>query len=353
VSGVPGVRRVVSPAPRAEWSALVAADRGATTFQTPAWLDCVTSVTGGTDASRLYELDDGRQAVLPLVRAPRLPGALRVEAALPHGWGAGCLLASGGVTSGDVVAVLADLARRPALRTTLRPPSRDAAAWAAAVDPALPRTAHCEQVLDLSGGWDEVWQHRFTGKVRRAVRKAEASSLEVEHDTTGRLVPAFYDLYLQSVDRWAAAQHEPLALARLRARRRDPLQKFSRVGAQLGPALHVWLARLDGRPAAAVLVLVQGGTATYWRGAMDVELAGPHRANDLLHRLAVEDACSAGCDTYAMGDSGTSANLTRFKESFGAVSRHYESYRLERLPLTRWDAAGRGAVKRLIGFRDA
>lgn len=344
---------VTTPAPRSVWMELVQADPTAQVFHTPAWLDCVTAVTGGQDASRLYELPGGRRLVLPMVRAQRTPGPLAVEASLPYGWGVGGLLSgSTRVTADEVRTVVDDLLSRRLLRTSLRPRSGDAPAYEAVIPADVPRTQHREQVLDLQGGFEEVWGKRFTSKARRAVRKAEASALQVETDDTGALVPEFYELYEASLVRWAASQHEPLALARFRAARRDPLAKFATVAARLGPALRVYLARVDGRPAAAVLVLLQGGTATYWRGAMDKDLAGPTRANDLLHRLAIEDACASGRLTYAMGDSGTSASLAKFKESFGAVGRDYQGYRLERVPLTAWDAAARKAVKRVIGFRD-
>jgi hypothetical protein len=86
---------------------------------------------------------------------------------------------------------------------------------------------------------------------------------------------------------------------------------------------------------------------------MDKDLAGPSRANDLLHRLAIEDACRAGCRSYHMGESGSSESLAKFKRGFGACAVAYAEYRLERLPLTGMDNRARGLVKRLIGFQDA
>jgi hypothetical protein len=342
---------VSTPAPRAVWNDLLVADPAAQMFQSPEWFDTVLAVQGGTDASLHYELPGGRHLVLPLVG--RLPGPLRTEASLPHGWGpCGVLAGAGGVTSSDVSTVFADLTSRGLLRISLRPPGRDDAAYEASLPAAIARTSHRDQSLDLAGGFEEVWTSRFTGKARRAVRKAEGSALVVERDDTGRLIPEFYALYQASLIRWAAQQHEPLALARLRASRRDPLKKFTAVAERLGSALRVYVARRDGKPAAAIVVLTYGRTATYWRGAMDKDLAGPSRANDLLHRLAIEDACERGCLTYEMGDSGASTSLARFKESLGAVSRDYHGYRLERLPLSAWDAAARGAVKRVLRFRD-
>ena len=73
----------------------------------------------------------------------------------------------------------------------------------------------------------------------------------------------------------------------------------------------------------------------------------------LLHRLAIEEACRAGCRYYHMGESGSSASLAQFKRRFGANAYGYAEYRLERLPITSVDAHLRRLVKRLIGFTDA
>ncbi|HEY3258857.1 MAG TPA: GNAT family N-acetyltransferase, partial [Pseudonocardiaceae bacterium] len=163
---------------------------------------------------------------------------------------------------------------------------------------------------------------RFSSKVRNRTRKALRTGVEVERDDTGRLLPEVHRLYHQSVPRWAAQDRlaAPLAgYARLRARLREPAAKYAAVGAHLGHRCVVWLARVDGRPAATIVVLYQGATANYWRGAMDKPLAGPVAANDLLHRLAIEEACRRGCRRYSMGETAPGSSLARFKESFGAV----------------------------------
>lgn len=345
---------VTAPAPRAPWQRLVDADPEAVPSQTPDWLDCICRAGTYTDVSRLYTMPDGRQLVLPLVRRAHRPSRLATEASQPVGWGTGGLVAAGGdVRPEDVAAVFRDLAEGPALRTSVRPCPRCAATYAAGAPAGVLTVPHLGQVLDLDGGFDRVWNSRFAGAVRSAVRKAERSALTVERDTSGRLVPAFYDLYSASVARWAGQQHEPLALARLRARRRDPRAKFVDVARRLGDRCTVWLASLDGQPAAAIIVLRQGGTATYWRGAMDKELAGPPRANDLLQRMAIEDACRSGCRYYSFGDSSPDSSLARYKSRFGAASCPYVGYRLERLPLTAAEAAARRTVKRTLRFRDA
>jgi hypothetical protein len=67
---------------------------------------------------------------------------------------------------------------------------------------------------------------------------------------------------------------------------------------------------------------------------MDAALAGPTRANYLLHRLAIEDACRAGAERYHMGETGSSVSLAQFKSRFGARRIDYTELRVERLPLT-------------------
>jgi hypothetical protein len=343
--------RITSPAPRDVWEQALASDPTALVFQSPAWVDCLRASGRYRDASRLYELASGRRLVLPMARLGGAADVLAVEASFPPGWGYGGVLASGGARADDLAAVFADLSRRKVMRTSLHPNPLVNASWAEARPRhalTVPRLAH---VLNLDGGFARVWEQRFTGSARTAVRKAERSGLTVECDTTGRHTAAFYELFERSLDRWARKQHEPRALARWRGHRRDPLCKLQLIAEHLGNRCRLWIAWRDGEPAAAILVL-QDANASYTRGAMDKELAGPTRANYLLHRLAIEQACDAGCRHYHMGESGGSASLAQFKTRFGARPVPYADYHLERLPLTAADRHVRTAVKRVVNFRD-
>jgi hypothetical protein len=341
---------VSTPAPRDMWREVYDSDPHALLYHAPEWVDLLIAFGGYQDASRLYALRDGRFAVLPMVRKHLFSGVVR-EASFPPAWGMGGVLASEGVRESDVAAVFADLGSRRVARTSLRPNPMTGPVWEAARPPgvvAVPRLAH---VLHLEGGFDHVWNKRFTGQARTAVRKAERSGLTVRCDTSGRLLPVFYELFERSLDRWAAAQNEPRALARWRGHRRDPLRKLQMTAEWLGERCRVWVAWLDGRPAASILVS-RGPSANYTRGVMDKELAGPTRANYLLHRLAVEDACAAGCRYYHMGETGSSSALAQFKTRFGAHPQPYAEYHIEAVPLIALDRALRRSVKRVIGFKD-
>src|SRR5512139_2150397 len=342
---------VVSPAPRDVWHDLIQADPEALPYQSPAWLDAICAGGGYEDASRLYELPGGQQLILPMVRRRGLPAVLAWEASLPPGWGMGGLIARRPLAQQDVEQVFGDLSGRLSLRLSIRPNPRTGAVWAAAQTAgiaALPRVAH---VLDLEGGFEAVWTKRFTKHTRKQIRKAERSGLVVECDSSGKLVPVFYDLFRRSIDRWAEQQHEPRLLAHWRNERRDSWRKIETIARMLGEACRIWVAWLRGQPVAALLML-QGTNVNDARSVMDKELAAPVCANDLLLKLAIEEACRAGCRYYHLGESGASAGLHHYKGRFGAVPYAYAEYYLERWPLTRLDGQLRGLVKRLIGFRD-
>jgi lipid II:glycine glycyltransferase (peptidoglycan interpeptide bridge formation enzyme) len=196
-----------------------------------------------------------------------------------------------------------------------------------------------------------VWSGKFRPRTRTTIRKAEQAGLEIESGNGPRQIEAFYGLLQRSVDRWAHHQHESLTLARWRAARRDPIKKFDLLAQAMGPALRIWVARHQGQPAAAILVL-QHHNAHYTRGAMDEALAGPTAANYLLHHLAIEAACAAGCSSYHMGETGQSGPLAQFKSRFGAVATPYTEFLHEKIPLHWLNSSAKTVVKRLIGFRD-
>jgi hypothetical protein len=326
--------RVTSPAPRQVWRELLTTDPTATISQTPGWLDCICRVGGYEDASRLYETADGRQLVLPMVRRRWLPQALGVEASLPACWGTGGLVAAGSVRAEDIAAVWPDIVAPPSVRVRLRPYFLTAAAWNAVQPPSsVMVTTQMIHVLDLEGGFERVWRDRFKSQTRGGIRKAERAGLHVEFDASGELLATFYDLYLDWIARRAQEQGLRPWLSRWRASMREPMQKYEAVAEKFGDGCRTWIARLHGQPIAAVVTLVHGAHALYWRGYSNKDLAAPVRANDLLQRLAIEDACRVGCRYYSMGESGGVSSLMEFKSRFGARPQRFPQYTFARPPL--------------------
>ncbi len=344
--------KVTSPAPRALWRELLRADPEALPTQSPEWLDCLCALERYEDASRFYTFEDGQHLLLPLVTRRGLPSALSVQSSFPHAWGMGGVISRGEVTKEHLVAVFADLAATPSLSVSLLPNPRHGALWRAAAPTGVTRIPRRAHVIDLEGGFEKVWAERFSKNTRTAVRKAERLGVEVESDTTGRLVPIFYGLYRRSIDRWAEQQREPRWLAHRRANWRDPFDKLEHIAEYLGASSRVWVAWHRGQPVAASLMLI-GTNSDEIMGAMDKPLAAPLNANDLLQKAVIEDACRAGCRYHHLGESGASVGLARFKERFGAQAYPYEEYCLERFPVSKLDIGLRSVIKRVIGFKDA
>ncbi|MFJ8082503.1 GNAT family N-acetyltransferase [Streptomyces sp. NPDC096205] len=343
--------QITTPAPRETWWELAAEDPATQVTQTPAWLDCVCAAGPYRDTSRLYRFEGGGRLVLPLVSARR-PRWLATEESWPGEWGVGGPVSPGGISSAEARVVFEDLAGRPAARVGVWLRPEDGEVWARAVPAGFRLEEHRAHVLDLDGGFGAVWERRFDQGVRRGVRRAERSGVEVEVDRAGRLVPVFYDLFEQSIVRWAAQQHEPLPLARWRRKHLFPQRLLETVTAGLGESCTIWTAWYAGEPAAAIVVLRHGHHALYWHGAMNRELAHPVRANHLLHRLAIEDACEAGCRQYDMGEARPGAPLAHFKQTFGTRELPSPRYYRERLGAHTVDRALRTAAKRAIRFQD-
>jgi hypothetical protein len=334
---VPGDRpyAVTSPAPTDVWEEVLDSAPRSLPSQAPQWLRCVCAVGGYEDASRLYQTDDGRRLVLPLVRRTLLGRTVSTAASLPAGWGpAGLLGQKGVVLPEDVRMIFTDLGRHHAMRVSLRPDPATAAAWDEAKPAWALRQPLMAQTLSLEGGFDEVWRTRFRADARNRVRRAERAGVVVERDDRGRLMPVFHDLYAKSVERWARREGQPLAYARWRAGRREPARKLQTVATTGAARCRMYVAFLDGRAVAAIAVLFGATAAAYWRGAMDEELAGRSYANYLLHCSAIRDAVAGGCTSYHMGDSAPGSQLALFKSRFGAMEEHYARYQLGWLPST-------------------
>jgi hypothetical protein len=318
---------MTSPTPRNVWQAVLLSDPGATALQTPAYFEAVLAATGGRDDSRLYCLADGRRLVLPLVRQRCLPG-VRLNAAFPGGYGHGGMLATGGLRASDVRIVVENL-RGQALSTRIDGAHHTAVQWSAGRMPGVVEVPRRVEVIDLVPGFDKLRQQTFARSVRHRLRKAEEAGVEVELDTTGRLVPVFHQIYRAWVDRWVPRSGLPPMVARRLAMRQERLKKFETVAAMLGQACRVFVAWHRGQPVAAAISLVYGQHAIGWRSYSIKELAAPVSANILTQATCIADACHSGCRSFDLGQSGGVASLQSYKNSFGATPRRVVDLRIE------------------------
>ena len=154
------------------------------------------------------------------------------------------------------------------------------------------------------------------------------------------------------MERWAGQQREPLRLAQWRGRRRDPYSKLEAIAEEMGEKCRVWVARVNGQPASALITIEDGVSIQGVKAAMDKELAGPLHTNDLIYSRLIEEACAKGRAYFHLGESGANPQLDAFKRRFAAQGYHYNSYAIERWPITESDERLRAAAKRVMRFKD-
>ena len=332
-SGDDGLR-VVSPVPREVWESLLRSDREAAVTQLLAWRDAVFASGRYRDVSLLYEFGSGRQVVLPLARRRGQPPQAAV-ASWPQEWSVGGPICSDGrVSLAEAAAVLTDVARRGTLEARVALRYNADRAWLEAAGRFEVSRYGC-YVLDLDRGFEHVWQHKFRGTARTAVRKAEQSGLDVEVDRSGRLIEVVHELYEKWIRARAARQDQPVWLTRMRMSRIAPtsLPQMKLVAEHFGKDCATWVARWKGEPVAASIVLRFGMFMHFWRVAEDGELAHPVRATELLHRLIIEEACRDGYRFYNMGGAPEGSSLARYKEKLGASMYFTHELSLTRPPL--------------------
>jgi CelD/BcsL family acetyltransferase involved in cellulose biosynthesis len=300
--------QLVDRAPES-WGALWEADPRATFFQHPRWMEAVTR---GYPADRPLWLtaEEGGRAVgiVPLVR--RRKWGLDQYLSMSFGTHGGPLVAA--PDPGPVIAALAGGFRRLCVAprvvrsemTVLDPPVAVRAALAGSLGDWFQdfRT----HLVDLTVGFDELWNHRYAKNTRNCVRMAERAGVAVGVERGGEAVEILCRFHAAQAEAWEGIQPHP----------REAVAGI--VGA-LGSDARIYVARTEGGdPLAAVLNLEHGGREVHcWMSGSSPE-ARPLRAFHLLLSTAIREAAGRGFSSWDFGASGGNPKIEFFKASFGA-----------------------------------
>lgn len=344
--------KVESPAPRHAWESVAGSGQDLTVTQSLAWRDALFSNGTYKDVSLLYEFSSGQRVLLPLARCRVRTPVEPVAASWPRRWRypGGPISLDGRVTPDQASAILRHVARSDTFGAEIHLSHISDPVWLDEARKLGFRTFQAPTyVLDLAGGFDDVWTNRFHKKVRKGVRKAESSGVDVEIDRSGRYLGVLYDLYTQSIERWSGTMHVPVWFAKWHATRTTPRSMLNRVAEHFGENCTTWVARAKGEPVAAVIVLRAGPYVMFWKGAMNKSLAAPLFANDLLYKLAIEQACRDGCLFCDMGRA--EGSLADFKERRGATLHYTTFVQAERLPVQKTMDFSKNSARKAIAFR--
>jgi hypothetical protein len=274
-----------------------------------------------------------------------MPG-VEMLANYPARLGHGSALASGGLRGSDARAIVAELRGRRASSVRISGGHHTADQWLDGRLAGTLETPRRVDVIDLERGWDAYFRETASSDIRRHTRKAQRSGVEIELDTTGRLVGVFYSIYRAWVAGRSSRYQEVVGrLARRAALRREPLAKFEAVAAALGSECRTFIAWHQGIAVAGCITLVHGRHAIGWRGYSIRNLATPVSANTLVQMRAIADAAECGCRYFDLGQSIDSPGLQAYKRSLGGVSKQVIDLEIERRIVSRSRRASRTALR--------
>jgi GNAT acetyltransferase-like protein len=183
---------------------------------------------------------------------------------------------------------------------------------------STPSEEYCGHELDLTRGANQLFA-KLSPSVRRAVRKAEKSGLDVEITGSWESMLDFYRLHLRT-RRGHGVPPQPLSFFH------NIYQEIIKTGYGF-----VVVAKNALRPVAAAIFFHSGREALYKFGASDVR-AQSLRPNNLLMWRAIEHLATSGFYKLRFGRTDlTDEGLRRFKRSWGSVEYPIRYFRYERL----------------------
>lgn len=157
--------------------------------------------------------------------------------------------------------------------------------------------------------------------LRRDIRKAERSNLNVERTTDATHGPALYSMYESAV------KHHGGSLRYNAAYFSGILELAAR-----NQRVNVFIARLDHDIVGFAVIINHGDTAFYIHGGATAETR-QLSPSDLILAEAIAAARSAGCNTFNfMASPADQPTLVRYKEKWGAETRSLKTYSVKLSP---------------------
>lgn len=179
-------------------------------------------------------------------------------------------------------------------------------------------------VVDLSGGYHDVWQQKFDKARRRRARRAQEAGVTVRRASGDEDVGRFVDVYRARLAGWEARSGHPDGL-------------FRALVARGGDGVRLYVAEHQGEVVGGHVNFYYKDAVIAWYG-----MASHHgdelQAGTLLYAEAMRAACAEGFRSYNLGGSLGKASLVEYKQSLGGQAREYRIVRR------------RNAVGRAIAF---
>ena len=311
VRRAPGIRakmqhRVLDPLRGLEWDRLVHEHGGGSVFHSSGWARVLSQTYGHQPLYLYFSRNAAPMALVPLMGVQSFVTGRR-GVCLPFSDFCDPLYFEG-CAPGDIVAGLSEIAlERKWKHFEVR--ARSSAAF---TGPAS--TEYWGHHLNLQRECADLWRG-FSSSVRRALRKAEKSHLQLEVTQTWASVTEFYRLHTQT-----------------RRQNRLPPQPLSFFQAIFNEIVRrdlgfVVQASLSGRPIASAIFFKFGRMAIYKYGASE-RTSRDLRANNSVMWEAIRFLSANGCEELHFGRTSlTQTGLRRFKLGWGAAEEKIRYYK--------------------------
>jgi hypothetical protein len=314
-----------------QWRAFLSASSQGTFFHTPDWMDLlIHSFPAWEGFVAIAEDEAGRWlAILPAIRVARL--GMHGIHSMPFGTFGGPIapdaiahdaipidpITTDAIASDAVVSLcdaLLSIGHSPASRgvvlTTYRNPS--IARREGVLGDRFTRGRVRTQILELAGGYPEVWLEHCDHQRRRQARCGERRGVAVRRGSSIDDFRACCAIYEEGSRDWDRRQ-------------RVGLPFFERLSEMDPEHVRLWVAEVDGRIVAGNVSFIYGDLAISWIGTMLRTYRSYHPAV-ALHRASIRDACDVGCREYHFGPSPGLESVARFKGQFGAQWGQYDTW---------------------------
>jgi hypothetical protein len=167
--------------------------------------------------------------------------------------------------------------------------------------------------LDLRPSLDSIFRKLHGNCIRRKIRRAEREGITSEAGRSDKLLDEFYSLQVSTRRRFGLPP--------------QPLRWFKNLIEAMGECAMIRVARFQGRPIAAILMLSHKKTAVYKYGCSHSN-NNNRGGTQLILWQAIEDAKSKGMELMDLGRSDMdNLGLIAFKERWGAERKELEYFR--------------------------
>jgi len=262
-----------------KWEIIIKNSENAYFYHTSMWADILERVYCYKTATRLYDID-GTEILVPLMKL-KWHGLYQYQST-PMGYGG--VFSQSEISSDIISNILNNLKNSMGLQSLLCifffPPFFDKPIQTDTYVLSSGSNLNYTHILPLQDReFGDIWNYKFKKSNRNLVRKAEKKGVEIFRGTTISDYESYYQIYLDSVNRWKADDYHSVSLY-------YELQKYTE-------NVKLWLARIGDTIIAGLITMEYRNNIIAFGGA-SLSKFWSYSPNNLLYKHAIEYASKNG-----------------------------------------------------------